>query len=71
VIHPYAYIGTRTHDLKYRGGNPGLKIGSNNIFREYCTVHVATKAENETIVGNHNALLALHTLPMTVSLEMT
>ncbi|MDR1413630.1 MAG: acyl-ACP--UDP-N-acetylglucosamine O-acyltransferase [Puniceicoccales bacterium] len=58
VIHPYAYIGAMTHDLKYSGGNPGLKIGDDNVFREYCTVHVATKAENETVIGDKNVLLA-------------
>jgi UDP-N-acetylglucosamine acyltransferase len=58
VIHPYAYVGAPTHDLKYAGGEPGLKIGNGNIFREYCTIHVATGEENETIVGNGNVFLA-------------
>ncbi|MDR1413366.1 MAG: acyl-ACP--UDP-N-acetylglucosamine O-acyltransferase [Puniceicoccales bacterium] len=58
IIHPYAYIGAPTHDLKYTGGDPGLKIGDGNVFREYCTVHVATKPENETVLGDKNVLLA-------------
>jgi UDP-N-acetylglucosamine acyltransferase len=58
VIHPYAYVGAPTHDLKYSGGEPGLKIGSGNVFREYCTVHVATKAENSTLIGSGNVFLA-------------
>lgn len=57
-IHPYAYIGAPTHDLKYKGGEPGLKIGNNNVFREFCTIHVATKPENTTIIGNSNVFLA-------------
>ena len=34
-VHSYATIGGLTHDLKYKGGNPGLKIGDDNVFREY------------------------------------
>ena len=45
-IYPYAMIGGLTHDLKYEGGVPKLKIGSNNVFREYVTAHVATN-END------------------------
>lgn len=58
IVHPYAYIGGLTQDLKYTSGNPGLKIGNNNVFREFCTMHVATKAENCTLIGNHNNFLA-------------
>lgn len=57
-IFPFACIGTKTHDLKYKGGNPGLRIGDHNTFREYVTVHGATKAEEDTIVGNNNTILA-------------
>jgi UDP-N-acetylglucosamine acyltransferase len=58
VVHPYAYVGAPTHDLKYTGGNPGLAIGDGNVFREYCTVHVATNADGETVVGDGNVFLA-------------
>jgi UDP-N-acetylglucosamine acyltransferase len=57
-VHPYAYIGGKTHDLKYQGGSPGLRIGSSNVFREYTTVHCATLEGLETVVGDHNLLLA-------------
>lgn len=57
-IHPYAYIGGKTHDLKYTSGCPGLKIGSNNVFREFTTVHCATKEGVDTILGDNNLLLA-------------
>lgn len=57
-VYPYAFIGGKTHDLKYVGGNPGLKIGDNNEFREYVTVHLATAPETFTIVGNNNHILA-------------
>lgn len=57
-VHPYAYVGGKTHDLKFKGGSPGLKVGSGNVFREFTTVHCATNEGTETIVGDHNLLLA-------------
>lgn len=57
-VFPYAIIGGRTHDLKHRGGEPGLKVGNNNIFREYTTVHTATNDGEHTVMGNNNILLA-------------
>lgn len=57
-VHPYAYIGGKTHDLKYKGGCPGLKIGSDNVFREFTTVHCATAEGTYTIIGDKNLLLA-------------
>ncbi|MDR2981350.1 MAG: acyl-ACP--UDP-N-acetylglucosamine O-acyltransferase [Puniceicoccales bacterium] len=57
-VFPYALIGGKTHDLKYKGGRPGLKIGNNNVFREYVTVHPATNDGDFTVIGNHNNLLA-------------
>ncbi len=58
VIYPYAYVGGLTHDLKYAGGDTRLEIGDNNIFREFCTMHVATNPENCTKIGNYNTFLA-------------
>ncbi|MFT5836630.1 MAG: UDP-N-acetylglucosamine acyltransferase [Candidatus Azotimanducaceae bacterium] len=57
-VHPYAYVGGKTHDLKYKGGRPGLKIGNSNVFREFTTVHCATAEGIDTIVGDNNLLLA-------------
>ncbi|MFP4069440.1 MAG: acyl-ACP--UDP-N-acetylglucosamine O-acyltransferase [Verrucomicrobiota bacterium] len=57
-VHPYAYVGGKTHDLKYRGGIPGLRIGSKNVFREFTTVHCATTEDAETVVGDRNLILA-------------
>ena len=58
VVYPYAYIGAKTHDLKFEGGEPGLRIGSRNIFREYVTVHAATNDGEFTVVGDDNVILA-------------
>jgi UDP-N-acetylglucosamine acyltransferase len=57
-IFPYTCIGTKTHDLKYTGGEPGLVIGDRNVFREYVSIHGATKAEEFTVLGDDNVFLA-------------
>ncbi len=57
-IFPYACIGGKTQDLKYKGGTPGLMVGDCNVFREYVTVHCATNDGDFTRVGSHNTLLA-------------
>jgi UDP-N-acetylglucosamine acyltransferase len=57
-VFPFTCIGTKTHDLKYTGGEPGLVIGDRNVFREYVSVHGATKAEEFTVLGDDNVFLA-------------
>jgi len=57
-VFPFAAIGTKTHDLKFKGGNPGVRAGDRNVFREYTTVHCATKDGAFTVLGNDNVILA-------------
>ena len=57
-VFPYACIGGKTQDLKYKGGNPGVRIGARNVFREYVTIHAATFDGDFTRVGSDNVLLA-------------
>jgi UDP-N-acetylglucosamine acyltransferase len=57
-IFPYACIGGKTQDLKFKGGNPGLRVGDHNVFREYVTVHCATYDGDVTRIGSHNTFLA-------------
>ena len=57
-IHPYAYVGGKTHDRKYTGGIHGLQIGSGNVFREFTTVHCATSESQMTALGDRNLILA-------------
>lgn len=57
-VHPYAYVGGKTHDLKYKGGVQRLKIGSGNVFREFSTVHCATTDDQITILGDNNLVLS-------------
>lgn len=58
TVFPYAFVGGQTQDLKYRGGNPGLRIGDRNVFREYSTVHTATTEGDETVIGDDCYFLA-------------
>lgn len=57
-LHPYAYIGGKTHDLKYTGGVQNLKIGDRNVFREFTTVHCATAEGLLTELGSDNVILS-------------
>lgn len=57
-IFPYACIGGKSQDLKFKGGRPGVRIGSRNVFREYFTVHAATNDGDFTTVGDDNTFLA-------------
>ena len=57
-VFPFACVGTKTHDLKYKGGEPGLIIGDRNVFREYVSVHGATNEADFTRMGDDNVMLA-------------
>ena len=54
TFFPYCSIGTSPQDLKYRGEKSILKIGNNNIFREYVTVNPGTEGGGlKTKIGNN------------------
>jgi UDP-N-acetylglucosamine acyltransferase len=57
-VFPFACIGGKTQDLKFSGGNPGLRIGDRNVFREYVSIHCATNDGEFTRIGDNNVLLA-------------
>jgi UDP-N-acetylglucosamine acyltransferase len=57
-VFPFACVGTKTHDLKFKGGEPGLRAGDRNVFREYVSVHGGTKDGEFTTLGNDNVMLA-------------
>ena len=58
TFYPFASIGLRTQDLKWDGGTTCTRVGSNNTFREYVTIHSATADGDATVIGSHNNLLA-------------
>ena len=57
-IFPFASIGLKTQDLKWKGGTTRTEIGDYNTFREYVTIHSATADGEATVVGSHNHILA-------------
>lgn len=57
-VFPFASLGKRSQDLKYRGGTCYLDIGSDNVFRECVTVHPSTTDGGHTRIGSHNNFLA-------------
>ncbi|MEI7766768.1 MAG: acyl-ACP--UDP-N-acetylglucosamine O-acyltransferase [Phycisphaerae bacterium] len=58
-FYPYCLIGGKPQDLKYRGGDCRVIIGSHNRFREYSTVNIGTEDGGwETRVGNHGLFMA-------------
>ena len=57
-IFPFASIGLKTQDLKWKGGNTRTEIGDRNTFREYVTIHSATGDGEITRIGSDNHILA-------------
>ena len=57
-FHAGCVIGDAPQDLKYHGEPTRVRIGDHNVFREHVTVHRATTADGETIIGSHNFLMA-------------
>jgi UDP-N-acetylglucosamine acyltransferase len=57
-IFPGAAIGLEPQDLKYMGEPTWVKIGDNNLIREYVTINRATSADEATVIGNSNLFMA-------------
>lgn len=59
-VHPGAVLGHLPQDLRF---DPALEtftvIGDDNVFREHCQVHRATKPGGATTIGHKNLLMAL------------
>jgi UDP-N-acetylglucosamine acyltransferase len=57
-LFPFASIGLKTQDLKWKGGITRTEVGDHNTFREHVTIHSATADGDATRIGSHNNLLA-------------
>lgn len=56
---PGAVIGGPPQDITYKSEPTRLKIGNNNIFREFSTVNIATsKGDKETTIGDNGYFMA-------------
>ena len=57
-IFSFASIGTNPQDLKYKGEQTKLKIGSNNIIREHVTINIGTNGGGGiTKIGDNNLIM--------------
>ncbi len=57
-IFPGAVISAIPQDLKFRGEDTFVRIGDSNVIREFVTINRGTKANNETVIGNGNLIMA-------------
>jgi len=56
-IYPFASIGSDPQDLKFKGELSKLKIGDNNIIREYVTINPGTTGGGGVTQVSNNCLL--------------
>ncbi len=57
-VWPFASVGGKTQDLKYKGGSPRLVVGENTVIRECATLNCATFDGGETRVGSKCLIMA-------------
>jgi UDP-N-acetylglucosamine acyltransferase len=58
-IFPFACVGMKTQDLKYKAGDVTyVEIGDQTVLREFSTVHLGTKPGEVTRVGSRCLIMA-------------
>jgi UDP-N-acetylglucosamine acyltransferase len=67
-IFPFASIGLKTQDLKWKGGLTRTEIGEHNTFRECVTINSATGEGEVTRIGSKNHILAYSHIAHNVTL---
>jgi len=58
VVLTGAVLGGAPQDYKFHGEQTFLRVGDNNIIREYVTIHRASGEGEATIIGDNNMLMA-------------
>ena len=59
VFSPFSSIGTEPQDVGFKGEDNIVRIGDENIFREFVTIHKGTaKGGGQTVIGNKNYFMA-------------
>ncbi|MFP4687027.1 MAG: acyl-ACP--UDP-N-acetylglucosamine O-acyltransferase [bacterium] len=58
VIRNGAVIGTPPQDWSYKGNDTGVKIGNDNVLREYITINRSTTEGSPTEIGDENMIMA-------------
>jgi len=56
-VFPFAALGLKSQDLKWKGGVTRLEIGSRNVIRESVTIHSSTAETEVTRIGDDNLFL--------------
>ncbi len=57
-IHSFASIGITPQDLKYKGQDTELEIGTYNSIREYVNISIGTaEGGGKTKIGSHNLIM--------------
>jgi UDP-N-acetylglucosamine acyltransferase len=57
-IYYGAVLGAPPQDRKFKHERTFLRIGDNNLIREYVTIHRASGEGEETVIGDNNFLMA-------------
>jgi UDP-N-acetylglucosamine acyltransferase len=57
-LFPFACIGMKTQDLKFKGGVTYAEIGDQTVLREFSTIHTGTKEGEVTRVGQKCLIMA-------------
>lgn len=57
-IHHGAVIGSAPQDLKFRGEQTTIEIGSHTTIREYATLNRGTSERGKTTIGSHCFIMA-------------
>lgn len=57
VVGESALIGGKPQDVKFANKKSYVKIGNNNTFREFVTVHIGTEEGSSTVIGDNNFLM--------------
>lgn len=57
-ISSFVYIGGLPQDVNYKNESTYVRIGNNNVIREYVTIHRATGQDKATAIGNNNFIMA-------------
>lgn len=58
TIYPFASIGTKTQDLKYRGETTSVRIGKNCQIREFVTINSSCQENTVVEVGDDCLIMA-------------
>jgi UDP-N-acetylglucosamine acyltransferase len=58
-VHMGAVVGHIPQDLAFKDRKTYLKIGKNNIIREYATIHRGTEEGSSTVIGDNCYIMAV------------